>query len=171
MLPIYEGVPPEDNTNKVRVLRPGKYLATVVSVDLAQSFGGGAQIQVTFEAKRQGQIREYIEASIDDNSNKAWKIWRLLGALDMPSEEYWAADEKEPHKWDVLQEIRDAIDLGREVYIEVGTYEKRDGTPASTIRKIHSPRRYPELAQQINVGPDGEGLKPSGFVGQDEVPF
>ena len=171
MFPIYEGVPPENNTNKVKILRPGKYLATVVSADLAQSFGGGAQIQVTFEAKQQGQIREYIEASIDDKSNKAWKIWRLLGALDMPSEEYWAAKDKEPHKWDVLQEIRDAIEMGREVYIEVGTYEKRDGTPASTIDKIHSPRRYPELAQQINVGPDGEGLEPSGFVGQDEVPF
>ena len=171
MLPIYEGVPPEDNTNKVRVLRPGKYLATVVSVDLAQSFGGGAQIQVTFEAKRQGQIREYIEASIDDNSNKAWKIWRLLGALDMPSEEYWAAEKREPHSWDVLQEIKDAIEMGREVFIEVGTYEKRDGTPASTIRKIHSPRRYPELTQMVNVGPDGETLKDSRFVGQDEVPF
>ena len=138
MFPIYEGVPPENNTNKVQILRPGKYLATVLSADPIESFGV-AQIQVTFEAKRQGQIREYIEASINDNSNKAWKIWRLLGALDMPSEEYWAAKDKEPHKWDVLQEIRDAIEMEREVYIEVGTYEKRDGTPASTIDKMHSP--------------------------------
>ena len=171
MSKVFHGVFPEDNTNKVKVLRPGKYLATVVNADPAQSFKGGAQIAVTFEAKQQGQIREYIEASIDLESKVLFKIQRLLAALDMPSEEYWSAEKREPHTWDVLQEIKDAIEMGREVIVEVGTYEKRDGTSTSTVKSLTSPRRYPELAQQVNVGPNGEVFEPSRFVGQDEVPF
>ena len=136
MSKVFHGVFPEDNTNKVKVLRPGKYLATVVNADPAQSFKGGAQIAVTFEAKQQGQIREYIEASIDLESKVLFKIQRLLAALDMPSEEYWSAEKREPHTWDVLQEIKDAIEMGREVIVEVGTYEKRDGTTGTSLQVI-----------------------------------
>lgn len=152
------------------MLPPGTYEAAITGVEEATGFNDDTQVCVTYTAAGQS-IRQWITAELGDPDNKGvWIFWKLMGALDYPSLEYWVTPpaEREAREWNPLQDLRDCSDSGRELILVVEQYSKRGGGTGTRVAssKLASPRRNPG----ISTGP-AEPVEPKGFIANDDVPF
>ena len=173
-MPAWNGKPPADKGGGGNsMLPPGTYTATIRKVEGTTGFDGDSQAEITYEVEGQGTIRQWVPVDIEDAAAKGvWIFWKLMGALDYPTVEYWeqGQEDRESREWNPLQDLRDCSDSGRTILLVVEQYEKKGGGTGTRVAasKLASPRRNPGMANQ--TGPK-EPAKPEGFITKDDVPF
>jgi len=175
-MPAWEGKPPiDDKPGKISMLKPGTYKAVIADVEpTTDRFTNAEQVCLTYEVEGEGTIRQWVTAEIEPDSKGSWIFWKVMGALDHPSVEYWEEepDERDRREWNPLQDFRDCSDAGRTLILKVVNYEKKDGGGTGTrvdSKGFASPRRNP--AQAKHTGPEKATVEPEYFISKDEVPF
>jgi len=155
------------------MLPPGTYEAAITGVEETTGFNDDTQVCVTYGAGGQS-IRQWVTAELGDPDNKGtWIFWKLVGALDYPTQEYWEtpAGEREAREWNPLEDLRQCMEIGRTVLLTVESYSKKSGGMATRVSssKLASPRRNPGAA--THTGPAETTVEPKGFIANDDVPF
>jgi len=174
-MPAWEGKPPIDDKpgGKIKMLKPGTYEAVIADVEpTTDRFTNAEQVCITYEVEGEGTIRQWVTAEIEPDSKGRWVFFKIMGASDFPSEEYWKAAERESREWNPLQDLRDCSDTERTLILTVESYEKKDGGGTGTrvdSKGFASPRRNP--AQAKHTGPEKATVEPEDFISKDEVPF
>lgn len=180
----------QDADGRAEQLPAGYHRVKIVDVKFTKD---GDLIAVI--GNRRGECAEFLTTDIAPLSREereayynktgrghsGFRFWRLMGAADYPSADYWSAptEERPSRTWDAETDLRTVMDIGTEFWVEIEEWTDKKGKVKAQLQTAKSLTRHAEVIAERDPGPGGSKIAPPKPVeakkaggGYDtEVPF